>query len=106
MAGMEVSSGLRSNLFDERGFISSVNECLCCSELNSKLKCALDKVSSLNLIIQLLWNELKSDCASVSSVIDPSTMYNNIDKQEDHEMSIHRNWIEVTSGWIARWQTW
>jgi hypothetical protein len=37
---------------------SSENECLCCINLNSKLKCALDEVSSLNLIIRLLWNEL------------------------------------------------
>jgi hypothetical protein len=91
MADMEVSSDLYSNLFYQRRFISSENECLCCIDLNRKLKCALDEVSSLHLIIQLLWNELKPDCALASLVIDPCT-----DKQ-DHEVSINGNWMEVNS---------
>jgi hypothetical protein len=92
MADMGVSSDLRSNLFDQRRVVSSENECLSCIDLNNKLKCALDEVSSLNLIIQLLWNELTSDCVLASSVTNPST-----DKQEDHEVSIHTNCIEVNS---------
>jgi hypothetical protein len=61
MADTEVGGDLRSNLFDQRRFISSVNECSGYINLKSKLKCAQDEVSSLNLIIQLLRNELKSD---------------------------------------------
>jgi hypothetical protein len=85
-------SDLRSNLFDQRGVMSSENECLYCIDLNNKLKCALDKVSSLNLIIQLLWNELTSNCACASSDTNSS-----VDKQEDHEETTHRNWIKVNS---------
>jgi hypothetical protein len=59
MADIEVTSDLRSNLFYQSGLISSVNECVGCIELNSKLKCALDEISSLNLIIKFLLNELK-----------------------------------------------
>jgi hypothetical protein len=86
MADVEVSSDRCFNLFDQRTFISSENECLCCIDLSRKLKCALDEVGFLNLIVQLLWNELKSGCALVSSVIDLSA-----DKQEDHEVSIRMN---------------
>jgi hypothetical protein len=78
MANKEVGSDLRSNLFDQRGVMSSENKCLFCIDLNNKLKCALDEVSSLNLIMQLLWNELTSDCARVSSDTSPS-----IDKQDN-----------------------
>jgi hypothetical protein len=92
MVDMEVSSDLHSNLFDQRRVVSSENECLSCIDLNNRLKCTLDEVSSLNLIIQLLWNELMSDCVLASSVTNPST-----DKQEDLEVSIHRNCIEVNS---------
>jgi hypothetical protein len=92
MADVEVNGDLHSNLFDQRRSISSENECLCCIDLNRKLKCALDEISSLHLIIQLLRNELKSDCALASSVLDPST-----DKQEDHEMFIYGNLMEVNS---------
>jgi hypothetical protein len=84
MADVEVSSDLRSNLFYQSGFISSVNECLCCIDLKSKLNTALDEISSLNLIIKFLLNELKPDCASASSDIDLSTLCKNSDKQEDH----------------------
>jgi hypothetical protein len=70
--------------------MSSENECLCCIDLNNKLKCALDEVSSLNLIIQLIRNGLMYDCVRASSDTNPS-----IDKQEDHEESTHKNWIEV-----------
>jgi hypothetical protein len=97
MVDVEVSSDLRSNLLYQSGFISSVNECLCCVDLKRKLNSALDKISSLNLIIKFLLNELKSDCASASSDIDPSTLCKNSDKLEDHEVSIHKNLIEVTS---------
>jgi hypothetical protein len=55
--------------------------------LNIKLKCALDEVSSLNLIMQLLWNELTSDRALASSVRNSS-----VGKQEVHEVTTHRNW--------------
>jgi hypothetical protein len=57
--------------------------------LNNKLKYPLDEVSSFNLIIQLLWNELMSDCALVSLVTNPSI------NTQDHEVSTHRNWTEV-----------
>jgi hypothetical protein len=70
--------------------MSSENECLCCSDLNNKLNPALDEVSSLNLNIQLLWNELTSVCARTSSDTNRST-----DKQEDQEESTHGNWMEV-----------
>jgi hypothetical protein len=89
-ANKEVGSDLRSNLFHQRGVMSSKNECLCCIDLNNKPKCGLDEVSSLNLIIQLLWNELTSHCACGSSDTNPS-----IEKQEDHEESTPRNCIEV-----------
>jgi hypothetical protein len=92
VADMEVRSDVCSNLFEQRRTVSSENECLSCIGLNNKLKCALDEVSSLNLIIQLLWNELTSDCVLASSVTNPSS-----DKREDHEVFIHRNWIEVDS---------
>jgi hypothetical protein len=52
MASMGVSSDLRSNLFDQRRTVSRHNECLSCIDLNNKLKCALDEISSLNLILQ------------------------------------------------------
>jgi hypothetical protein len=97
MADVGVSSDLRSNLFYQSGFISSVNECLCCIDLKRKLNSALGEISSLNLIIKFLLNELKSDCASASSDIDLSTLCKNSDKQDDHEVSIHKNLIEVTS---------
>jgi hypothetical protein len=97
MADIEGRSDLRSNLFHQSGFISSVNECLCCIDLNSKLKSALDEISSLNLIIKFLLNELMSDCALASSDIVLSTLCKNSDKKEEHEVSIHKNWIEVTS---------
>lgn len=90
MADKEVGCDLCSNLFDQRRVMSSENECLCCTDLNSKLKYALDELSSRNLIIQLLWNELTSDCACTSSDTNPS-----IDNQEDYEESTHRNWIEA-----------
>ena len=85
------------DLFYQSGFISSVNECLCYIDLNSKLKCALDEISSLNLLIQFLLNERKPDCASTSSDIDLSTMCENANKKEDHNVSICEKWIEVTS---------
>jgi hypothetical protein len=69
--------------------MSLESECMCCIHLSNELKCALDEVSSMNLIMQLLWNDLTSHCARVSSVADAS-----IDNQ-DHEESTHRNWIEV-----------
>jgi len=97
MADTEVSSDLCPNLFYQSGFISSVNECLCCIELNSKLKCALDEISSLNLIIEFLLNERKPDCASTSSDIDLSTMCENANKKEDHNVSICKDWIDVNS---------
>jgi hypothetical protein len=78
--------------FNQRRVISSENECLYCIDLNNKLKYALNEVSSLNLIIQLLWNKLACDCGRVSLDTNSS-----IDKQEDHEVSVHRNWIEVES---------
>jgi len=92
-----VSNELRPNLFNQNGFICSVNECLCCIELNSKLKCALDEISSLNLIIQFLLNERKPDCASTSSDIDLSTLCENANKKGDHNVSVCKNWIEVNS---------
>jgi hypothetical protein len=91
MADMEVSSDLHSNFFDQRRVISSENMCLCCTDLDNKLKCARDEVSSLNLIVQLLWNELMSDCVLASSVTNPYTY------KQGHEVSIHRNWVEVNS---------
>ena len=60
MADSEVSSELYSNLFHQNGLISSVNECVCSIDVNSKLKCALDEISSLNQIMQLLLNDLNS----------------------------------------------
>jgi hypothetical protein len=81
MADMEVRSDVCSNLFDQRRVISSENKCLSCTGLNNTLKCALNEVTSLNLIIQLLWNELTSDCVLASSVTNPSD-----DKQEDHSV--------------------
>jgi hypothetical protein len=39
-----------------------VKTVFCCIELKNKLKCALDEVSSLNLVIQLVQKELTSDC--------------------------------------------
>jgi hypothetical protein len=54
MADMEVRSDVCSNLFDQRRIVSSENESLSCIGLNNKLKCALDKVSYLNLITQPL----------------------------------------------------
>ena len=92
-----MSSDLRPNLFYQNGFISNVNECLCCIELNSKLKCALDEISSLNLIIQFLLNERKPVCASTSLDIDLSTLCENANKTEDHNVSICKDWIEVNS---------
>jgi len=65
--------------------------------LNSNLKCALDEISSLNLIIQFLLNERKPDCASTSSYIDLSTLCVNAKKTEDHDVSICKDWIEVKS---------
>jgi hypothetical protein len=92
MADKEVGSDMCSNLFGQRGVMSNENVCLCCIGFNNKLKCALDEVSSLNLIIQLLWNKPTSDCSCVSLDTNPS-----IEKQDDHEGSTHRNWIEVNS---------
>jgi hypothetical protein len=83
MADTEVSSDLRPNLFYQSKSVSNVNECLCCIDLNSRLECALDEISSLNLIIQSLLNELKPDCASTSSDIDQPTSCKNVDKKED-----------------------
>jgi hypothetical protein len=69
--------------------MSRGRECLYCIDLNNKLKCALDEESSLNFIINLLWNELTSSCARARSDSNPS-----FDKQGNEE-STHRNWIEV-----------
>jgi hypothetical protein len=71
--------------------MSSKSECSCCCELNYKLKCALNEASSLNLIIRLLCNELTSDRVQGSSATN-SSMH-----KQDHEVSSHRNWIEVNS---------
>jgi hypothetical protein len=90
MADKEVGCDLSSNLFDQRGVMLRENECLCCIDLNNKLKHALDGVSSLNVTIQLLWNELTSDCACTISDTHPSI-------DQDHEESTHRIWIEVNN---------
>ena len=97
MADGEVSSELYSNLFHQNGLISSVNECVCCIDLNSKLKCASDEISSLNQIIQLLLNDLNSDCVPVSSDIDLSTLREIASMEKEHNMSTCDDWIEVTS---------
>jgi hypothetical protein len=91
MVDMEANDDMPSNLFDQRRFISSEKECLCCIDLNRKLKCALDEISTLHFTIQILRNELKSDCALASSVIDLST------DKPDHEVSIYGNLMEVNS---------
>jgi hypothetical protein len=91
MASMGVYSDLCPNLFDQRRTVPRDNECLSCIDLNNKLKCALDEISSLNLILQLSQNELTSDHVLVSS-INPSSS-----EQENHEVSNHKNWIEVNS---------
>jgi hypothetical protein len=95
MADTEVRSDTRPNLFYQSGFISSVNECLCCIDLNSKLRCALDEISSLSLIIQFILIERKPDCAR-SSDTDLSTFCENANKK-DHNASVCKNWIEVNS---------
>ena len=92
-----MSSDLRPNFFYQSGFFSSVDECLCCIDFNSKLKCALDEISSLNLITQFLLNELKPDCASPSLDMDLSTLCENGNRKEDHDISTCKNRIEVTS---------
>jgi hypothetical protein len=92
MVDKEACRDLHSNLFHQRGVMSSASECSCCIDLNNKLKCALDEVSSLNLIIQLLQNKVTLNCALASSVTNSS-----MDKQEDHEVNTHRNWIVINS---------
>jgi len=96
MADIEVSNDLCSNLLYQIGLIYSVNECLYCTDLNNKLKCALDKISSLNFIIKFLVNELKTDRASISLNTVPSTLCENTDNQDEHNVPIHKNWIKVT----------
>jgi hypothetical protein len=54
MADCVVNSGLPSNIFYHNDLISSINECICCSDLNNKLKCATEEISSLNLIIHFI----------------------------------------------------
>jgi len=51
----------------------------------------------LNLFIQFLLNERKPDCAPTSSDIDLSTLCENANKKEDHNVSISKGWIEVKS---------
>jgi len=97
MVDIKVSNDLGSNLLYQSGLISSVNKCLYCTDLNKKLKCALNKINSLNLIIKFLVNELKTDCASTSSKIVPSTLCENTDNQVEHTVPIHKRWIKVTS---------
>jgi hypothetical protein len=42
MVDKQVCSDLHSTLFDQRGVMSSKSECVCCIDLNNKLKCAFD----------------------------------------------------------------
>ena len=97
MADGELSSELYSNLFHQYGLISSVNEYVCCIDLNSKLKCAWDWISSLNQIIQLSLNYLYFDCAPASSDIDLSTLREIASTEKDQNVSACEDWIEVTS---------
>jgi len=97
MVDIEVSNDLRSNLLYQSGLISSIKECLYYKDMNNKLKCTLDEISSLNLIIKFLVNELKTDCASTSLNIVPSTLRENTDNQDEHTVPIHENWIKVAS---------
>ena len=105
MADSEVSSELYSNLFHQNGLISSVNECVCSIDVNSKLKCALDEISSLNQIIQLLLNDLNSDCAPASSDIDLSTLREIASMEKGHNVSTCDDWIEVTSKFSSNTNT-
>jgi hypothetical protein len=50
----------------------------------------------LNIIIEFL-NDQKPDCALTSSDIDLSTLCENANKKEDHNVSICKNWSEVTT---------
>jgi hypothetical protein len=57
--------------------------------LNNKLRSALHEVNSLNLTVELLWNELTFDHLIKGSVTKPSS-----DKQENQGVFIDRNWTE------------
>jgi hypothetical protein len=63
---MEVSSDVCCNFVKQRRVVSTEM-----SGLNNKLKCAVLEVNSLNLIMQLLWNELTSECVMAILVANP-----------------------------------
>ena len=101
----EVSNDLYCNLFHQNGLISIVNECVCCIDLNRKLKCASDEISSLNQIIQLLLNDLNSDCAPAISDIDLSTLREIASMEKGHNVSTCDDWIEVNSKFSSNTNT-
>jgi hypothetical protein len=47
----------------------------------------------------LVWNEMTSECVMASSVTIISS-----DKQDNHEMFIHRNWFEVDPKYSSKKQ--
>ena len=89
----------------QHGLISSVNECVCCIDLNSKLKCASDEISSLNQIIQLLLNDLNSDSGPANSDIGLSTLREIVSMEKDQNVSTCDDWIEVTSKFSSKTNT-
>jgi len=102
MADGVVSSGLPSNLFYHNELISSINECVCCSDLNSKLKCVTEEISSLNLIKQFLINDRYSDCEPAVSDIELPTLHNTASDKSEHNVSTCDGWIEVISNLCSK----
>jgi hypothetical protein len=91
-----VNSGLPSNIFYHNDLISSINKCICCSDLNNKLKCATEEISSFNLI-QFLINDRYFDCESAGSDTELPTLRNTASEKSEHSVSICDGWIEVIS---------
>ena len=99
MADNEVERYSRSESFYKSDFFESAVECQNCLELNKKCTRALEEISSLNLTIKLLMDELKL----TNLDIDKPPMSDTRDNSDNVVVPISMNdgWIEVSSGHYA-----
>ena len=95
MADAKICSDPYSSVCYQSGSSSNVNECICCTDLNSKLKSLQNEISSLNLIINVLLKELTPSAATAGMDIRVSTSCGNPVNQVDHEKQTCTEWIEA-----------
>ena len=95
MADCEVERYARSESFYKSDFFESAVECQNCQELNKKCTRALEEISSLNLTIKLLMDELKL----TNLDIDKPPTSDIRDNSDDVVVpdSMNDGWIEVSS---------